>query len=129
MCGGTAADKGERLTMLNYLTGVVTLQLREDACIGCGMCVTVCPHGVFILNTGKARITDRDRCIECGACAGNCPVGAIDVQAGVGCATGHILASLGSTSECCCAGERSQPTCCPTPKNGDSEPPCCAPRG
>ena len=70
-----------------YISGVVTLQLDRDTCVGCGVCEIVCPHGVFILADGKAQIADHDGCMECGACANNCPVAAIAVTPGVGCAT------------------------------------------
>jgi ferredoxin len=70
-----------------YLTGVVTLELAEALCIGCGLCATVCPHGVFEVADRRARLVDRDGCMECGACANNCPVNAIAVTPGVGCAT------------------------------------------
>ena len=64
--------------------------LREADCIGCGRCLEVCPHQVFVLEGKRARIQDRDACMECGACALNCPVKAISVDAGVGCAAGLI---------------------------------------
>ena len=73
-----------------YLAGVVTLELSEGACIGCGRCVEVCPHQVFEIEGKRAKLADRDACMECGACALNCPVAAISVDAGVGCATGLI---------------------------------------
>jgi len=69
-----------------YLTGVSTLELDLEACIGCGACETVCPHGVMRMNGKKARIVDRDGCMECGACATNCPTRAVSVTPGVGCA-------------------------------------------
>ena len=69
-----------------YLPGVVTLQLNEEACVGCGACLRVCPHQVFAVVGGKAHLVDRDGCMECGACANNCPVAAIMVRPGVGCA-------------------------------------------
>ena len=75
---------------LRYLPGVVTLQLDESRCNGCGVCETVCPHAVFRVGGRQARIVDRDACIECGACALNCPVAAISVHAGVGCAAAII---------------------------------------
>jgi Fe-S-cluster-containing hydrogenase component 2 len=90
--------------MHRYLANVVTLQLDEGRCTGCELCVTVCPHGVFAMQSRTARITDRDRCIECGACAVNCAAGAIRVRAGVGCATGLLNASLGIEGDCCCTG-------------------------
>jgi NAD-dependent dihydropyrimidine dehydrogenase PreA subunit len=73
-----------------YLQDVVTLELDEGRCIGCGRCFEVCPHQVFELHGKKARLADRDACMECGACAKNCPVAAIRVEAGVGCASGLI---------------------------------------
>ncbi len=69
-----------------YLSGVVTLRLDAEVCVGCGACVRVCPHQVFGVEGGKAQLVDRDGCMECGACANNCPVNAIEVQPGVGCA-------------------------------------------
>jgi len=30
-----------------YLRDVVTLQLHEEKCNGCGMCIKVCPHAVW----------------------------------------------------------------------------------
>lgn len=85
-----------------YLKNVVTLRLDSDACSGCGMCVNVCPHGVFAWRDGRARIADRDACIECGACARNCPEDAVSVSAGVGCATGVLFGLFGSGSGTCC---------------------------
>ncbi|MSM38933.1 MAG: 4Fe-4S dicluster domain-containing protein [Geobacter sp.] len=73
-----------------YLEGVATLELSPEACIGCGRCVEVCPHQVFVLEGKLSRIVDLDVCMECGACAKNCPTAAIRVDAGVGCATGLI---------------------------------------
>ncbi|MFZ3172153.1 MAG: mercury methylation ferredoxin HgcB [Carboxydocellales bacterium] len=69
---------------LKYLKDVVTLKLNEDKCVGCGLCLQVCPHEVFSLKEGKAYIQDKDGCMECGACAKNCLVGAIEVRSGVG---------------------------------------------
>jgi len=89
---------------LVYLKDVVTLKLDSGACSGCAMCRTVCPHGIFEISGGKARVADRDSCIECGACARNCPEGAVSVRVGVGCATAVINSMLGiRNSGCCCS--------------------------
>ncbi len=74
-----------------YLKEVATLELDEERCIGCRRCLEVCPHGVFAIRDGRARIIDRDACIECGACARNCPVSTVRVDAGVGCANALII--------------------------------------
>lgn len=74
----------------DYLPGVVTLELDQATCIGCGICPAVCPHLILEMRGSKAVIRNRDECMECGACALNCPVKAITVDAGVGCASGMI---------------------------------------
>jgi NAD-dependent dihydropyrimidine dehydrogenase PreA subunit len=91
----------------SYLQNVATLKLDADKCIGCGRCIEVCPHQVFSLMEKKAWIIAFNSCMECGACARNCPVTAINVDAGVGCATGLInewlleMNLLSAREECC----------------------------
>lgn len=91
-----------------YLNNVVTLNLDPSVCVGCGRCLEVCPHQVFVATPPKVALADRDACMECGACSLNCPVKAISVDIGVGCASGminewlqeHKLGRLGG-SGCC----------------------------
>ncbi len=73
-----------------YLPDVATLTLDREKCTGCGLCATVCPHRIFVVEDGRARILDLDACMECGACALNCAWDAIEVHAGVGCASAII---------------------------------------
>ena len=88
---------------LIYLKDVVTLRLEEEKCVGCGLCLLVCPHAVLSLTNGKIGIVNRDACMECGACAQNCPVEALNVRSGVGCAAAVINSMLGrKKSSCCC---------------------------
>ena len=45
-------------------------------CIGCGACVSACPHGAQMMGNeadGGARIFNRAACVRCGACARACP--------------------------------------------------------
>ena len=93
--------------VLRYLRNVVTLKCDDSRCIGCGRCVEVCPHAVFVMDGKRARIVDRDACMECGACAKNCPAMAVSVAAGVGCASALITGALtGNSVNCdCCCGE------------------------
>ena len=89
-----------------YLSDVVTLNLDHEKCVGCGICLVVCPHDVFSMNNGNAMIQDRDSCMECGACSRNCPSEAVTVKAGVGCAAAVINSALGrDASSCCCVIE------------------------
>jgi NAD-dependent dihydropyrimidine dehydrogenase PreA subunit len=99
---------------LIYLKNVTSLTLDEKKCVGCGMCMTVCPHAVFCMNETRARIIHRNACMECGACAKNCLADAIYVKTGVGCAAAVINSFLGRTdASCCCVIEpEKQKTVC-----------------
>jgi len=87
---------------MNYLKNVATLKLNPEPCTGCGLCVSVCPHGVFTLEGKKVHIANLDACMECGACSKNCPVSALSVDSGVGCASGILNGLLNGKGECCC---------------------------
>lgn len=92
----------------SYIDGAAILKLNKETCIGCGNCVTVCPHRIFELHDKKAHICDYNACIECGACANNCPVEAIYVNPddGCGCAayiiTSWISKIRGKKVNCLC---------------------------
>jgi NAD-dependent dihydropyrimidine dehydrogenase PreA subunit len=88
--------------MDRYLRNVSTLKLDADRCVGCGMCLSVCPQQVWRLQDRKAVIVDLDGCMECGACALNCAEGAITVRKGVGCANAIIVSALGRRDQVCC---------------------------
>ena len=94
-----------------YFADVVTLNLHEETCNGCGMCIKVCPHDVFRLSGKKAHIVRRDYCMECGACQMNCPVEAISVNSGVGCASGIIQGILNNTEPACGCSDSSTKCC------------------
>ena len=47
-----------------------------DACIGCGICQTVCPQSV--ISEGTPFTIDQNHCLQCGNCYENCPVQAIE---------------------------------------------------
>lgn len=115
--------------MLRYLKNVVTLELDEEKCIGCGMCINVCPHAVFEMKEKKASIRDRDACMECGACVGNCPVNALKVRTGVGCASGILMGMLGKENDCSCGcgvspEDNEQSTCSGAPQAAETTS-CC----
>ncbi len=86
---------------MRYIPNVATLKLDAQKCVGCGMCVIVCPHRIMKMKDGKAYISDRDLCMECGACALNCPTDAVTVDSGVGCASAFIIGALTGTEPSC----------------------------
>lgn len=88
----------------HYIKNVASLSYDTDQCIGCGMCLNVCPHQVFDLVNKKAVILSKDNCMECGACQKNCPVSALKVNEGTGCAAAVIHSLVkGGQPDCCCS--------------------------
>lgn len=56
------------------------LEYDRDACIGCLLCIRVCPAGT-ISNTDQRKVEFRlDRCIFCGQCSEICPKDAIKMS-------------------------------------------------
>ena len=53
-------------------------QVDEDKCVGCGLCVDVCPVEAITLEADKAKV-DEDKCTECGQCVEECPNEAISI--------------------------------------------------
>jgi len=79
-----------------------TLKFDTELCTGCGICVDVCPHGVFALDGRTIHVIRADACMECGACQVNCPFGAVQVDSGVGCAAAMIYAALTRQKQASC---------------------------
>lgn len=53
------------------------IQIDEDKCNGCGVCIPDCPEGALQMIDGKARLVSDLFCDGLGACIGTCPQGAI----------------------------------------------------
>jgi len=58
----------------------VTTIIDQDACVGCGLCVRVCPAETITMVNGKAVVTGTYS-LACGHCEAVCPVDAIRVEA------------------------------------------------
>jgi Fe-S-cluster-containing hydrogenase component 2 len=50
--------------------------IKKDKCVGCGVCIDVCPVNAIYMKDGIAFI-DQEKCIHCGKCISKCPFGAI----------------------------------------------------
>jgi len=55
------------------------LEIDENKCDGCGLCVPNCYEGALQLVDGKARLISDLFCDGLGACMGHCPKGAIEI--------------------------------------------------
>lgn len=58
---------------------VITAEVDEDKCIGCGLCTRLCPYGAPIVEEGKAKVL-KVLCKGCGLCAAGCPAMAITIR-------------------------------------------------
>ena len=54
----------------------MAVQIDQEKCNGCGMCVDVCPLQSISLENDKAKV-DKDTCTECEQCVDECPNKAI----------------------------------------------------
>ena len=50
--------------------------VKEEDCVGCGVCVDKCPTGAICLVDEVARV-DMSKCIRCGVCHEVCPEDAV----------------------------------------------------
>ena len=57
------------------------MEISQDRCKGCGLCVSVCPLNIMMIDksiTNKkgyhpAANIDIEKCVACGSCAITCP--------------------------------------------------------
>ncbi|WP_041439506.1 ATP-binding protein [Thermovibrio ammonificans] len=54
--------------------------IDQERCIGCEICVDVCPTGVFEMSGNKAVVMKPEACNGCGLCVENCPVDVITLK-------------------------------------------------
>jgi len=55
------------------------IEIDEDRCSGCGLCITACAEGALALVDGKAKLISETYCDGLGACLSDCPEDAITI--------------------------------------------------
>jgi ferredoxin len=55
------------------------IEIDEDKCTGCGLCIPNCHEGALQIIDNKARLVSDLFCDGLGACIGHCPEGAIEI--------------------------------------------------
>lgn len=55
------------------------IEIDEEKCTGCGLCVPGCAEGALQIVNGKARLVKETYCDGLGACLGECPEGALKI--------------------------------------------------
>lgn len=56
------------------------ININEEKCNGCGLCIPNCHEGALQIINGKAKLVNESFCDGLGACIGYCPQGAITVE-------------------------------------------------
>jgi len=55
------------------------IEIDEELCDGCGLCVPDCAEGSLVIIDGKAKMISDNLCDGLGACLGSCPTGALKI--------------------------------------------------
>lgn len=55
------------------------IEIDEELCDGCGLCVPDCAEGSLKIVDGKAKLVADNLCDGLGACLGSCPTGALKI--------------------------------------------------
>jgi ferredoxin len=54
---------------------------RDDACVHCGVCVTICPSDALVLNPTNGEVDFLpEKCVACELCVKACPYAAMEVR-------------------------------------------------
>lgn len=51
--------------------------IKQELCVGCGICVEECPVGAVQLDNDNRAVIDEGECIRCGRCHDVCPESAV----------------------------------------------------
>jgi electron transfer flavoprotein alpha subunit len=57
----------------------VSLHIHKDKCVGCTLCIKVCPFGALFMSEKKAQVK-MELCTLCGACIDECKFDAITIK-------------------------------------------------
>jgi len=96
-CGPCLSCKG--CVVLELRDEIPEIEVNEDLCSGCGVCVTVCPYDASKLEElkegeGKKAVIDLNKCKRCGVCISACPSEARTIKDAMAETMANALAAL-----------------------------------
>ncbi len=56
------------------------ININEEKCNGCGLCINACHEGALVLENGKAKLISDSYCDGLGDCLPECPTNAITIE-------------------------------------------------
>ncbi len=80
-CGPCKSCKA--CVVLGLQPEIPTIEVNQDRCSGCGICVALCNYGAIQLvkfNEKLIAVIDDLKCKRCGTCSAACPAGAIEIE-------------------------------------------------
>ena len=64
---------GEKSDLIKTLEEIFPLILKAQKCIGCGICIEICPSKAIKLEDQQAWV-DEEKCNKCLKCLHKCPI-------------------------------------------------------
>jgi NADPH-dependent glutamate synthase beta subunit-like oxidoreductase/ferredoxin len=80
-CGPCLSCKG--CVFLEYQDDIPDIEIDEDSCSGCTVCIGLCPYNALSMKEGKDhKVAEIDvlKCKRCGVCVTACPSNAINIK-------------------------------------------------
>ena len=86
-----SAKAASLLNSASIMVGGVVSKIDESKCVGCGVCVQVCPYQAITMNEKDKAEVNPATCKGCGVCVASCRSGAPNL---LGFTEGAILAQI-----------------------------------